>query len=51
MKMLQLIVLLVLAVVGGTLAGHVWNLPVNQALFMGLPPALALIVWAIINSD
>ena len=46
MRMFQLIVLLVPTVVGGLLGGHIWNLSTNAALFMGLPPLFALLIWA-----
>jgi len=51
MRMAQLVVLLVPAVIGGLLAGHAWNLSTDGAMFMGLPPALALIGWAVIVSE
>ena len=46
MRMLQLWILLVPAIVGGSLAAHVWNLPTELRMLVGLPPALVLIVWA-----
>ena len=51
MRMVQLVVLLVPAVIGGVLASNTWNLSTDSTMFMGLPPALALIGWAVIVSE
>ena len=51
MRMLQLIVLMVPAIIAGLLASDVWHLSPGTTILVGFPPAMALIIWAMIVSE